>query len=118
MFLNPGKHVNDKKSYRSISLLPTISKLFEKLLLNRILPIISERDLILDLQFGFRKKHSTIEQVQSITSEIEKALETKNVCSTAFLDVAQAFDRVWHQGLEYKLRRDLPEEFYSILKSY
>lgn len=40
------------------------------------------------------------------------------ICCSVFLDVAQAFDRVWHKGLEYKLQRDLPRQFYEILKSY
>lgn len=34
------------------------------------------------------------------------------------MDVAQAFDKVWHRGLEHKLQRDLPKQFYEILKSY
>lgn len=118
MILKPGKMAYDKKSYRPISLLPTISKLFEKLLLKRLKPIIEERKLIPDHQFGFRERHSTIEQVHRISSIIENALENKKVCSAVFLDVAQAFDKVWHQGLEYKLHRDLPLEFYLILKSY
>lgn len=42
----------------------------------------------------------------------------KKICASIFLDVAQAFDKVWHQGLEYKLHRDLPLQFYHILKSY
>ena len=48
---------------------------------------------------------------------IEKSLEEK-ICSAVFLDVAQPFDKDWHHGLEYKLHRDLPEEFYFILGSY
>ena len=79
-------------SYRPISLLPVISKLFEKLLIKRINPIIETRNLIPAHQFGFREKHGTIDH--RITNIIEKALEKKRVCSTAFLDVAQAFDRV------------------------
>lgn len=118
MILKPNKPPNDKASYRPISLLPTLSKLFEKVLLKRLKPIIEERNLIPSHQFGFREKHSTIEQVHRITDVIEKSLESKQICSTIFLDVAQAFDKVWHQGLEFKLHRDLPEQFFQILKSY
>jgi hypothetical protein len=35
-----------------------------------------------------------------------------------FLDVQQAFDKVWHEGLLYKLKTYLPERFYIILKFY
>jgi transposase len=87
-------------------------------LLKRLKPIIEERCLIPPHQFGFRENHSTVEQVHRITDVIEDALENKKICSSIFLDVAQAFDEVWHQGLEFKLQRDLPKQFYQILKSY
>lgn len=118
MIPKPGKPLTDKKSYRPISLLPIISKLFEKLLLNRIKLIIEERRLIPPHQFGFRAKHSTIEQVHRITKVIEDALENKKICTGTFLDVAQTFDRVWHRGLECKLQHYLPKQYYQILKSY
>lgn len=118
MVPKPGKCANDKKSYRPISLLPIISKVFEKILLKRIQPVIEEKRLIPDHQFGFRVKHSTIDQVYRITNEIEKALEGKKICSSAFLDVSQAFDKVWHEGLRYKLRTILPDKLYRILESY
>lgn len=113
-----GKPVNEKTSYRPISLLPVISKVFEKLLLSRLKPIIDDRNLIPEHQFGFRNNYSTLDQVHRITNVIEDALETKRVCTTVFLDVAQAFDKVWHKGLLFKLHRDLPEQYYKILQSY
>jgi hypothetical protein len=64
------------------------------------------------------KNHSTIDQVHHITDIIEKTLENKSVCSAVFLDIAQAFDRVWHRGLLHKLRSTLPDQFYLLLKSY
>lgn len=118
MILKPGKPPNEVKSYRPISLLPVISKLFEKLLLKRLKSIIDKKKLIPVHQFGFRNQHSTIDQVHRITNEIEKTLEEKKICSTLFLDVSQAFDRVWFQGLEYKLRKLLPEQYADILMSY
>ncbi|KMQ86018.1 rna-directed dna polymerase from mobile element jockey-like protein, partial [Lasius niger] len=81
-------------------------------------PIIETRRLVPSHQFGFRDKHSTIDQVHRITDVIEKALEDNKICATIFLDVAQAFDRVWHQGLEYKLEKYLPSQMAQILKSY
>lgn len=118
MIPKPGKPLHLASSYRPISLLPIISKLFEKLLLKRLKPIIEERKLIPNYQFGFREKHSTIDQVHRITDIIEKSLEDKNVCATVFLDVAQAFDKVWHQGLTYKLKKMLPSQFSNLLDSY
>lgn len=118
MIEKPGKPINEAKSYRPISLLPMISKLFEKLLLRRLMPIIDNKKLIPNHQFGFRTKHATIDQVHRMTNIIEKALEEKQICSTIFLDVAQAFDKVWHEGLIFKLKRLIPLQFVEILESY
>ena len=111
MIPKPGKPPHEVTSYRPISLLPVISKLFEKLLIKRIKPIIEEKGVIPSHQFGFRNKHSTIDQVHRITNIIENALEKQEVSSTIFLDVAQAFDKVWHKGLMYKLKQYLPKQY-------
>jgi hypothetical protein len=50
--------------------------------------------------------------------EFIEALETKQYCSAAFLDISQAFDKVWHTGLLYKLRLALPLNYFLLLKSY
>lgn len=114
MIKKPDKPAEEVTSYRPISLLPTISKLFEKLLLKRLKPLIS----IPDFQFGFRKNHSTIDQVHRVTTVIEKAFEEKKFCPAVFLDVSQAFDRVWHQGLIHKLSKILPQNVCQLLESY
>ncbi|CAB0001509.1 unnamed protein product [Nesidiocoris tenuis] len=64
------------------------------------------------------EKHSTIDQVHRIVNIIEEALEKKNVCSGIFLDVAQAFDKVWHEGLNHKLKKMLPYQYVELLESY
>jgi hypothetical protein len=61
--LKPGKPPNEHISYKPISLLPILSKVYEKLLLHRLLPIIENRRLLPDHQFGFRQRHSTIHQL-------------------------------------------------------
>ena len=116
MLQKPGKPPSAVSSYRPISLLTSISKLFEKLLLKRLKPLIEEK--LPDFQFGFRNKHSTIEQVQRVVAQIEKALEEKKFCSAVFLDVSQAFDRVWHKGLVHKLSLLLPGNLCQLLQSY
>jgi len=57
--LKPGKDPALPSSYRPISLLDSIGKLFEKILLARILHEVSERGLMRDEQFGFRPRQST-----------------------------------------------------------
>lgn len=48
----------------------------------------------------------------------KKSLEEKKVYSAIFLDVAQAFDKRWHEGLNYKLRSLLPKQYSGILQSF
>ena len=113
-----GKPMHETSSYRPISLLPTLSKLFEKLLTNRLLPLLEDLKTLPDHQFGVRKQHATIEQIHRITHNISQTLEKKKYCSTVFFDIQQAFDKVWHKGLLCKLKKVLPHTYYSILKSY
>lgn len=118
MIPKPGKKLEDVTSYRPISLLPVLSKVFEKLYLKRLRPVLENLTIIPDYQFGFRKKHGTIEQVHRLVKQIYSDLESKKYCSAAFLDVSQAFDKVWHKGLRYKLKKNLPLPHFQLLQSY
>jgi hypothetical protein len=80
--------------------------------------MVEKNQLIPNHQFGFRQRHSTIEQTHIIVQRINEALERKQYCSPTFLDITQAFDKVWHTGLLYKLKLSLPLNYFLILKSY
>ncbi|MGR0295568.1 reverse transcriptase domain-containing protein, partial [Klebsiella pneumoniae] len=69
-----GKPPNNTSSYRPISLLPILSKLFEKLLLKRLLPIVESNNLFPTHQFGFRLGHSTVQQGLRVVDYISSAL--------------------------------------------
>jgi len=116
--LKPGKPPEEVQSYRPISLLPVLSKVFEKLLITRIQPTLQDKQIIPDQPFGFRKKHATTKQVHRIVNIIHDAQESDQYCKAAFLDISQAFDKVWHQGLLYKIKAIFPDNIYNILQSY
>lgn len=118
MIHKPGKDVEDPKSYRPISLLPIASKILEKLILLRMMPLVGDGKLISDHQFGFRRKHSTVDQVHRIVKKIHSTFENKEYCSLVFLDVSQAFDKVWHEGLLFKIKNNLPSTFFRYIKLY
>jgi hypothetical protein len=101
--LKPGKDPAEPTSYRPISLLHTIGKVFEKILLTRILHEVGERSLLRDEQFGFRPKHSTSLQLARLIERIKRNFGEKRLTGAVFLDVAEAFDTVWIEGLLYKL---------------
>jgi hypothetical protein len=106
------------KGILPISFLPIVFKVFEKLLLKRLLRIVENNRSIPSHQFSFRQRHSTIEQRHRIIGRINEVLENRQYCSAGFLDISHAFDKVWHIGLLYKLRRSLPLNYFLILKSY
>jgi hypothetical protein len=118
MIHKPGKNPNDITSYRPISLLPTLAKILEKIILTRLQPIIDKHQLIPPHQFGFRKGHGTLEQIHRIVNQIESDFENNNYCSAVCIDISQAFDKVWHLGLLCKLRNVLPWSLFSLLRSY
>jgi len=103
MIPKPGKNPTNVSSYRPISLLPIISKVLEKLVLKRINKVMNPHDWTPHHQFGFRQAHSTVQQCHRIKNTINKALEDQQYCTAVFLDVSQAFDKVWHPGLLFKI---------------
>jgi hypothetical protein len=69
-------------------------------------------------QFGFRNQHSTVQQTHRIIHTIPQALEDKQYCTSVFLDVSQAFDKVWHAGLLFKIKKVFPIQYFRLLKLY
>ena len=116
MIPKKGKDLSRPESYRPISLLPILSKVFERALIQKVKNTIM--DLIPEHQFGFREGHSTTEQIHRVVAAIRKSFEDKHYCSAVFLDVSQAFDRVWHDGLLVKCSTHLPSFFCRLLSNY
>jgi len=116
MIPKPGKPPHEPTSYRPISLLPIISKLFERLLLQRINEEHDPSTLLPSHQFAFRERHSTILQVHRLLNEITASLEEKKYCNAVFLDICQAFYRIWHPGLLFKLKHALTSNYYFAVR--
>lgn len=88
------KNPENIKLYKSISLLPMLFKVYEKLLAERLQPIIEERKLIPITNLGSEISKETTEQVHKTVKKIKGDIEEKIYCSTAFLDINQAFNKV------------------------
>jgi len=80
-----------------------VGKLFEKILLVRILQVVNESRMLRDEQFGFRPKHSTSLKLARLDERITRNFGEKRLTGAVFLDLAKAFDTVWIDGLLYKL---------------
>lgn len=65
----------------------------------------SMKSTISDQQFGFRRQHGTPEQILPLVKEVTNDFENKEFWSAVFLDIQQAFDRVWHKDLLYKCQK-------------
>ena len=98
---------NLKGNYRPISLLPIFGKILEKLIYDSLYTHLVSCELLNPNQSGFRPGDSTINQLISITHTIFKALDRNPPLDvrSVYLDISKAFDRVWHDGLVYKLKR-------------
>ena len=92
-----------KMNYRPISLLPICGKIFEKIIFDQVYSYLNKNKLISSNQSGFRPGDSTIYQLISITSKIYESFENYDETRALFLDISKAFDKVWHEGLIYKL---------------
>ncbi|GBP76830.1 Probable RNA-directed DNA polymerase from transposon X-element [Eumeta japonica] len=99
----PGKPRDLPASYRPISLLSGLAKLFERVLKTRLSKHLFGKGLIIDEQFGFRPAHSCPQQVLRLVEYVTEGFKSKQKTVAVFFDVAKAFDRVWHAGLVYKL---------------
>ena len=91
------------ENYRPISLLPNISKIFERVMYNRLEDFLEQQDIIYRFQFGFRKRLSTTHALLSITEQIRKSLDNKMYACGVFVDLEKAFDTVNHKILLSKL---------------
>jgi hypothetical protein len=116
--LKPGKHTALPSSYRPISLLETIIKVFEKMLLTRILNEVSERALKRDDLFGFRPRRNTSLQLARLIERITRKFGEKRITAAAFLDVAKAFDTVWIDGLSKLTIRTFPSYLVHTISLY
>ena len=94
------------KNYRPISLLPICGKIFERLLFNEMFKFFIENDLISPNQSGFRPGDSCINQLLSITHDIYKSFDNGFEVRGVFLDISKAFDKVWHDGVLFKLQQN------------
>ena len=91
------------ENYRPISLLPILSKIFEKLIYKRMYSFLEENKLIYNQQFGFRSNYSTEHALINLTEYIKNLLDSGNIVCGVFTDLEKAFDTVNHEILCQKL---------------
>ena len=94
---------SDPSNYRPIAITSLLSKVMERVLNRRLLQYLEDRQLISDRQYGFRHGRSAGDLLVYLTHRWAEALEGKGEAIAVGLDIAKAFDRVWHRALLSKL---------------
>ncbi|VEN58210.1 unnamed protein product [Callosobruchus maculatus] len=89
----------DPCNYRPISILPCLSKIFEKLLKERIWNYVKKHDLISEHQFGFREGKGTDDAMLEIMQKVYMSVDNKTPAMCVFVDLAKAFDTIDHEHL-------------------
>ena len=110
---------NCKSSFRPISILPTLSKVCESVIHERLLCHCIENNIISERQAAYLKGDSTITQLAYIIHYIRSSWGKSKIVQGAFLDISSAFDKVWHKGLLSKLSQiGVDGNFFDLFKSY
>ena len=96
-----------------------VSKVFEKLVNNRIVDHLEKCGLFSDFQYGFRSSRSTADLLTVVSDRIVRAFNRSGATRAVALDISKAFDRVWHAGLLHKLKSyGISGQIFSLISSF
>jgi hypothetical protein len=119
MIPKKANNSSDPKDYRPISLTSNMAKLAERLILSRLQSFLKENNIIKNQQSGFRSHRQTRDNLLFLSQKVSESLiRKKNVCCV-FFDIAAAFDKVWHNGLLFKLIKiNTPDFIITWIKEF
>ena len=107
------------ENYRPVSVLPSISKIFEKVIHIQLLQHFVSADLFYPHQYGFREAHSTELAALEFIDRLTSILDRNETPFSIFIDLSKAFDTIDHKILLDKLQYyGVKEKAFSLLKSY
>ena len=118
VFKNVGER-SVAKNHRPVSLLSVVSKVFEKLVNNRIVDHLEKCGIFSDFQYGFRSSSSTAALLTVVSDRIARAFNGSGATQTVTLDISKSFDRVWHAGLPHKLKSyGISGQLFGLISSF
>jgi hypothetical protein len=106
-------------NYRPISILNSFSKIFEKIIVNRLKSYITKYNILYKYQFGFRENYSTNLALITYIDYITKAIDTGDKVASVYIDLSKAFDTLNHEILLKKLNLyGIRGQVLSLFNSY
>ena len=109
----------DLSNYRPIYLLPTISKIFERIIHIQLQEYLNRNKLLAEQQYGFRPNHSTEYAAVKLVDYISNKMDDHKIPGTIFIDLSKAFDTLSYDILLYKLKfYGISGVEYKLLSSY
>ena len=103
--LHKGGCTSDVSNYRPVSVLPMMSKIFERVVFNQLIDFLDKYNLLNPSQYGFRAGKSTSLAVMDHLQYVYENLDSGNIVASIFLDFSKAFDCIEHEVLLGKLFR-------------
>ena len=112
----------DTTSYRPISLTSCPGKILEKIVANRLIYLLEDRELLTNNQAGFRPNRCTTDQVLKLVQDASDQMQSRtegNRTVVAFFDYAKAYDKVWRDGLIDKMiTQNIPRRYIRYVKTF
>ena len=106
-------------NYRPITLLPSLSKILEKLIARKLLSFLTQNEILDTNQYGFRPKRSTTDAITHLIADITNAIEQNKYTLATFLDFSKAFDTIKHDILLSKLHQyGIRGNAHALINSY
>ena len=96
--------INDYANYRPISILPSFSKIFERVIYDQIAIYLESNNALYLDQYGFRKGRNTSDAVVKFVNICTECYERGEYCVSFFIDLSRAFDCASHETLVKKLQ--------------
>ena len=118
VFKNVGER-SAAKNYCPVSLISVVSKVFEKLVNNRIVDHLEKCGFFSDFQYGFRSSRLTADLLPVVSDRVASAFNRSGTTRAVALDISKAFDRVWHAGLLHKLKSyGISGQIFGLISSF
>jgi hypothetical protein len=110
---------NSPTNYRPISLTSCLVKLLERIMCNRLYKFLCKNNILIEEQSGFRRNRRTADNLYYLTQKVAESFNRGKRALCIFFDICKAFDKVWHNGLIYKLAKaNVPDYLINWIQNF